>query len=288
MRIPQKTLPNLLIPGYHKSGTTTLFTELSRHPDIFPSQVKEPFYFRPYINGQEMAPIQEYEANFSSASDETYLMEGSPTYIYGGERAALKIKETLGDVKSIICIRNPQDQLFSLYKHHLRFMKIDGDETFLTFIKNKTDFERQFYDQHLQAWFNVFGDNVRCVFFEELIQDPNKTITEIVEWLGLAPISVDTQALVNTNPGGMYRNRLVHQTALKLFKKFKKLIPQKAFIVLRNIYYRVNGKPNTQTITDAEIAYLKPLFEPHNQNLAALLSYRGYHDLPAWLSAKAK
>ena len=140
----KQNLPNLLIPGYHKSGTTTLFNELSKHPAIYPSIVKEPHYFRPFMNGKSMPPIEEYQKNFILANHEIYLMEGSPTYIYGGKRVAEKIHKTLGNVKIIICLRNPVNHLFSLYKHHLRFMKCDKNETFLSFVQKKNDFSKHF------------------------------------------------------------------------------------------------------------------------------------------------
>ncbi len=277
-------LPNLLIAGYHKAGTTTLFHELSNHPDIFPSLVKEPFYFRPFINGKDLPPIEEYAKHFIGAKNERYLMEGSPTYIYGGERAAKKIKETLGDIRIIISLRNPVDQLFSLYKHHLRFMEINKDETFLDFIKAKEDFSRQYYDLHLEGWFNVFGDNIKCVFFKPLIQTPEIIIPEIIEWLGLTPLEFDADALHNVNPGGMYKNKIVHQISLSIFKKMKKHIPHNLFIRIRKLYYAANGVVNTQTVDSEAIAYLKPILAPHNARLATQLSKRGYEDLPSWLT----
>lgn len=283
MSVPETKLPNLLIVGYHKAGTTTLFHELSKHPDIYPSVVKEPFYFRPYINGKALPPIAEYEKHFLAAQGETYRMEGSPTYVYGGKRAALKIKEVLGDVKIIISLRNPIDQLFSLYKHHLRFMKIDRETSFLSFLQSKEDFQRQYYDLHLQEWFDVFGDNVKCIFFKPLVQTPQVVIPEIFEWLGLEPYHAQSDTFRNTNPGGMYKNSLVHKVSLSLFRRFKRFIPHQAFVLIRNLYFVLNGKPTTQEITQEAIDYLSPILAPHNMQLASLLKQHGYQQLPAWL-----
>jgi hypothetical protein len=276
-------LPNLLIPGYHKAGTTTLFAELSRHPDIFPSLVKEPFYFRPFINGKALPPIEDYQRNFAAAMDEQYLMEASPTYIYGGGIAAKKIQETLGDIKIVVSLRNPVDQLFSLYKHHLRFAKIDANESFLTFVQNKEDFDRQYYDLHLQDWFEIFGNNMKCVFFESLIQSPEKVIADIINWLGLDPMEFEGEALSNTNPGETYKHKSAHLLALKIFRKTKNRLPHGLFLVLRNIYYALNGKKVTHTISEDAKAHLKPIFAAHNKALFDLLSNRGYTNLPAWI-----
>jgi len=280
-RHPQ--LPNLLIPGYHKGGTTTLFTELARHPQIFPSLVKEPFYFRPYINGKPLAPIENYLKNFSAAKDEIYRMEGSPTYIYGGLMAAEKIKETLGEVKLIVSIRNPIDQLFSLYKHKLRFLELPEDMSFYQFVQEREDNYRQYYDLHLTEWFSVFGDNLKIIFFDDLIQKPEEVIHGLVNWLGLSPLPQVDQVLSNTNPGGTYRNRFTHRIALAIFHRFKDIIPHGLFLKLRKFYYRVNGGKITHTLTPEAEAYLKDHFRPHNQALLKLLEERGYDHCPEWL-----
>lgn len=284
MNNQSKDLPNLLIPGYHKAGTTTLFTELSKHPDIFPSVVKEPFYFRPYINGKELARIEDYKRNFTAAKDEIYRMEGSPTYIYGGARAAQIIHDTLGDVKIVISIRNPVNQLFSLYKHKLRFVEIDENESFLTFAKNRDDFYRQYYDVHLQDWFHVFGDNIKCIFFESLIQDPVAVLADVVDWLGLPSLKMDDQVLLNTNPGGTYKHKLTHQMALSIFHRIKSYLPHSMFLTLRNIYYSLNGKKVTHTLSDEAKSYLESQFSAHNQALFQLLNNRGYRNLPEWIT----
>ena len=281
-------LPNLLIPGYHKAGTTTLFHQLSKHPDIYPSHIKEPFYFRPYINGKDLPPIADYASNFAGSTTEKYRMEGSPTYIYGGERAASKIREMLGDVRIIISLRNPVDQLFSLYKHHLRFLKIDKNASFLEFLKNKADFQRQFYDEHLEGWFNVFGDSVKCVFFDSLIQTPGQVIADIQAWLEISPTEFDTETWTNTNPGESYRFKVLHQISLGIFNKAKNIIPHRAFVILRKYYFRLNGKANTSIITPESRKYLEPILADHHARLASILSDRGYADLPVWLKVNAE
>ena len=148
-------LPNLLIPGYHKSGTTTLFTELAKHPEICPSIIKEPFFFRPIMNDKPIGSIERYKKNWSKAKREKFLMEASPTYIYGGRKVALEIQKTLPNVKIILILRNPINHLFSIYKHKKRFMKIEKSETFFSFAEKLNNYSKQSYDEHLNEWFDV-------------------------------------------------------------------------------------------------------------------------------------
>lgn len=83
-------LPNFLIIGEAKAGTTSLHNYLNQHPDDFISEYKEPDYFtflgakgplpkykdRPVITKQE-----EYENLFSKAVGKTVIGESSPTYL---------------------------------------------------------------------------------------------------------------------------------------------------------------------------------------------------------------
>ena len=279
-----KDLPNLLIPGYHKSGTTTLFHELSKHPDICPSIVKEPFYFRPFINKKKMPPIDEYRKNFIFAKNESFLMEGSPTYIYGGERVAKKIHETLGNVKIIICIRNPINHLYSIYKHKLRFMKENKNLSFLSFIQSNKDFSKQKYNEHIQGWYNVFDENIKCIFFDDLIKNPNKVLKDIYKWLDLEPLLINNSRLENTNLGQTYKNSLIHILALYIFKKTKNIIPHNLFIIIRKFYFKLNGTEIKSSLTEEAKSYLEPIFFPHLNGLKDILRTKGYKEFPDWLN----
>ncbi len=277
-------LPNILIAGYHKAGTTSLFHELAKHPDIFPSLVKEPFYFRPYINGQDLPPIEEYARNFMGARDEKYRMEASPTYIYGQERVARKIQEVLGDVKVIISLRNPVDQLFSLYKHHLRFMKIEQGQSFLEFVQSRDDFERQTYVKHLSGWYRVFGNNLKIIFFEDLLKSPDIVMRNLTKWLKLQQITISPDTMINANPGGTYKYYYAHRMALGVFEKTKRYLPHHFFVCLRKLYYRLNGQQVRHILDDASRAYILKVLAQQNAELKELLISRGYQKLPAWLA----
>tara|TARA_B100000959_G_C14887727_1_gene585318 strand:- start:249 stop:1112 length:864 start_codon:yes stop_codon:yes gene_type:complete len=280
----KQNLPNLLIPGYHKSGTTTLFNELSKHSDICPSIIKEPFYFRPFINGKKLPPLKDYKKYFRNASNERYLMDGSPTYIYGGKRAAEIIQKTLGNVKIIICLRDPVNQLFSLYKHHLRFMKCNENETFLSFVQRKNDFSKQFYDEHLKEWFRVFGDDIKCIFFEQFIETPNVVLADIYNWLGISPLLIENRQLINANPGKMFRFASLHSISLKLFKLIKNKISNDTFILFRKIYFNINGKEAHHSLTKDAKLILEPIFYPHLRELKTTLKLQEYQNMPKWLS----
>ena len=95
-------LPNLLLAGIGKAGTTSLFWHLSQHPDICASRVKEPRYFLALSENDEdaegvPAPLETYTALFDRCGSRRYAMEATPHYFHGGARLIDGLKRTLPD-----------------------------------------------------------------------------------------------------------------------------------------------------------------------------------------------
>ena len=88
-------LPNLLIIGVPKAGTTSIFSYLNLHKDVFGSNPKEPGYFHPLRWGEKLANIAKYEKAFSGYSNQKYAMEATPGYFYGGKKVSDKMKDML-------------------------------------------------------------------------------------------------------------------------------------------------------------------------------------------------
>ena len=106
-------LPNLIIAGVNKAGTTSLFSYLTQHPEIGGSSIKEACYFLPVRYGNKVAPISEYQALFKDSLLCPVIMEATPGYFYGGYSLANEINKTLPDTKVIILLRDPVTRLLS-------------------------------------------------------------------------------------------------------------------------------------------------------------------------------
>lgn len=123
-----RTLPDFLIIGAAKSGSTSLYNYLLQHRDVLPCFRKEVHYFdRHHGKG-----INWYKAFFPLASEKNkipgtnYLCgESSPYYLFH-PLAPLRIKETLPEVMFLVVLRNPVDRAVSHYNHRFR----TGQETF--------------------------------------------------------------------------------------------------------------------------------------------------------------
>jgi hypothetical protein len=122
-------LPDFLIAGVPKAGTTALHAALVRHPDLFLPAVKEPKFFLsdgapPMTGGPgDVQTYQEhvwrqadYEALFDAAPAGALRGEATPFYLY--DRAAhYRIKKLLPGVRLILLLRDPVDRAHSNWTH---------------------------------------------------------------------------------------------------------------------------------------------------------------------------
>jgi len=127
-------LPNFLIIGAAKSGTTSLYHYLRQHPAVFMPEVKEPRFFAyaenpPAMKGpgdvrtNETAgavyTLADYRQLFAGATTETAIGEASPNYLYS-ETAPRLIREHIPNVQLIAVLRNPIDRAYSHFLHLVR------------------------------------------------------------------------------------------------------------------------------------------------------------------------
>jgi Sulfotransferase family len=124
------TMPNFLIIGAGKAGTSSLYQYLKQHPQIYMSPIKETNFFalegqdlnfadpRDRINKYSITKIEDYYAQFEAVSNETAIGEASPLYLYE-PKAPEQIQHYIPDVKLIAILRNPVDRAYAsfLYLH---------------------------------------------------------------------------------------------------------------------------------------------------------------------------
>ena len=109
-----KSLPNFLIVGAAKSGTTALYHYLNQHPDIFLTPIKETNFFsmegntvnfngpgdKSGTHSTSINNLEGYCKQFSRAKDKDVLGEVCPSYLYYPE-APINIYKYIPDVKII-------------------------------------------------------------------------------------------------------------------------------------------------------------------------------------------
>ena len=302
-------LPNLVIAGVVKAGTTSIYSYLSRHPDIGSSTVKETCYFSYYRYGQwdsryknSKNPFEQYQQYFSHCNNQKYVMEATPGYFEGGIKVAETIKNTLGEqVKIIIIFREPISRLISFFKYKKSMLELDKNLTMAEYIekceslpyeekiKKENDLywgiEGGFYANYLEDWFKVFGDSIYITFLDELKQDSKLFLSNLCAWLDIDANFFKTQEFSVENKSLNYKNKYLQQLALFINFKAEKFWRANSGLknVLRDIYFNFNNMPHEEKISEPTINYLQSLYQPYNQKLAAQLLARNYTNLPQWL-----
>lgn len=184
-------LPDFVVIGAMRAGTTTLYHHLANHPDIGMSRMKETDFFIPKMNyglGLDWYSSQ-FNANFALHG------EVSPNYamchLWKGVPA--RIKKTLPEVKLIFLARDPVDRFISHYLHawhvgHARVLP----EALLTSQNGLNMLAASRYTAQIQAYLEHFPSaQILILDFDELCSDPQKTMDHVTTFLGVTahPIS---------------------------------------------------------------------------------------------------
>lgn len=176
-------LPNFLVIGGVKCGTTWLHRTLSRHKNIFLPQKKELRFFN--VNWKQ--GMDWYARHFVGAEAD-YRGEVSPEYMLT-RKSAKRIYKTLPNAKLIAVIRDPVDRAYSHYRMHCRkgSVKLENieDNIFSDFF-----IEPGLYGENLRPFFELFkNDQIYVDKFENLKDRPDKFIDDICSFLGTDGLS---------------------------------------------------------------------------------------------------
>lgn len=178
-------LPNFLIVGTQKSGTSWLHHCLGRSRYIYVPQVKElNFFNQPRFDEPEK--VAAFRAHFPD--DELpgvrYYLESTPHYFRATSPTAQNIRSMLGAPAMLAVFRHPVDRYESAYIHHM----MQGRFPYTPVIDDLSDeysmltFGR--YAEALEQWWSVHPQ-LRPVIYDDLVQDPLGSVTKIMEHLGL-------------------------------------------------------------------------------------------------------
>ena len=215
-------LPNFLIIGAARCGTTALYNILRKHPDISMPALKEPRYFSsrqlefphngPGDHTIDQAVIRkenDYKKLFTKVGGKR-IGEASPDYLFFHEFTAGNIYNYLGDVEIIILLRNPVERAYSAYNHLLRDNREklsfeDALEMEYQRKKDNYDFmwlykEVGLYYEQVKTFKERFS-NVHVLLQEDLKRQPEHEINRITEFLSISN-NFQYDSSVNYNSAG--------------------------------------------------------------------------------------
>lgn len=215
------SLPNFIIVGASKAGTSSVWNYLNEHPDIFLPKPKEPLFFIKDIYNQFndddpgysevkdriIQNIEDYSSLFENTNRYKAIGEASASYLYYSQEASANILKTLGPkTKIIIILRNPVDKIISHYKfYRLKGFEKQGFNKALdnenTRVKNNYNpfyhYRRQgFYYENVKCFIDNFND-VHICFYEDLKANSQLFLDEIFLFLRVDKINVESSNLIH-------------------------------------------------------------------------------------------
>jgi hypothetical protein len=282
--------PNFFIVGAPRCGTSSLWSYLKGHPDIFMPAEKELYFFDSDLWGNEgWAPtFQDYLGHFAQAAGRKKLGEATPSYLRSS-LAAKEIKAFSPRAQTIVMLRNPLEVMYSLHSLALEgpepiadfaaALKADAARTGRALIgyREFTDFPDQ-----IQRYFDLFGrENVHTIIFDDLKRDSAAVCRGVLQFLGVNPgYAAEFPWLNNSKrPRSTQLQNLLSRPPESLRLLGRALLPQPFRSTIRRTLWRSNRiigprppiNPKLQSILKKELAH--PI-----ERLSTML----HRDLSAW------
>jgi Sulfotransferase family len=293
-------LPNFLIIGAGRSGTTSLHHYLRQHPQVFMPRAKEPAYFAfagqplpdgpgaDYLRRTTVTDAAAYAALFDEAGDARAIGEASPQYLRYPDVPA-RIQALIPEVRLVAILRHPVERMYSTYLAHRRD-GYDPEPTFEGAIADQGRREREghpfgaflaygFYMRAVGRFRKVFPrDRLRIYLYEDLSGDPRALLRDLFTYLDVDPTFVPDMTIRHgrtglfTNP--VLRTLWAHSHRLRSLAR--PVLPvglrDRAYLWTMRGLERPPMRPETRA----------SLLEFYREDTLALQAYLG-RDLSAWL-----
>jgi hypothetical protein len=223
-------LPNFLIIGAAKSGTSALYMFLRQHPQVFMSPNKEPRYFS--FAGQQLDPthpvhsttvtrLEDYLDLFAEAGDAIAIGEASPSYLHN-PAAPPRIQDMIPDAKLIAMLRNPADRAYSHFMHFVK-QGIEVTTDFAEAVDSVDALSRNdwyprrdylsfgYYGRQLARYYERFDrDQIKVYIYEEYRQAPSASLKDVFRFLRVDP-EFDVDTALEINVSGKPRSTALHR-----------------------------------------------------------------------------
>lgn len=223
---PFRLLPDFLLIGAQRGGTTSLYSYLTRHPSVLPSHHKEIHFFdQDYQKGTNW-----YRSNFPTIFRKYWVQrrlsgpvetgEASPYYFFH-PLVARRVAQTLKDIKLILLLRNPIDRAYSHYQLSVRLGreqlsfeeaiekeptrlagerdKIVQTSTYRSFnYQNYSYLTRGRYIRQIQRWLQYFSrEQMLILKSQDLYTQPQTALQQVEDFLELPPFDLQNYKVYN-------------------------------------------------------------------------------------------
>lgn len=298
-------LPNFIIAGTPKAGTSSIFHYLVDHPQVCGSSVKESLFFHSdEFSGKLDQDIARYSKYFEHYGGEKIIMEATPSYLARGSAVARRIHKMLPNVKLLFILRNPVDRLYSYYNY--KICRLAKDFEIISFddfvdecmrysgngqISSRYRLDEQAlksldsgkYAQYLREYSQVFScEQIKIMFYEDMRDNLNGFMAELCGFLVIDASFYDNYTFPRVNETFEPKLRVFHRVALSANEKLERFFRHHRSIKNRMVsYYKlINRKQGYLPMQDATRKKLEEYYSQSNRELKKLLKSEQY---PSWL-----
>ncbi len=244
--------PDFIGIGAQKAGTTWLYKQLSKHPEVSMGKCKEINFFNDRYSLYTHHPIKNYKKGIKWYIEQLAPEEGkvngdiSPNYLWD-EKAAKRIHKHFPDVKIIVMLRDPIERAYSHFLHANKHFDVGRD--FKEAIKHNEFLERGLYFKQLSRYYDLFPrENILVILFSEIRENPEKTLHKVEKFLNIEKYipnsnnkKVNKAEITKFPVINKTNSKLVKIKKTKLGKNIWETTPVKA---IKRVYLRITDSIN--------------------------------------------
>jgi hypothetical protein len=225
----RRLLPDFIVIGAQRAGTTSFFNYLCQHPEVHPSFPKEVHYF----SNNFQKGLSWYRSHFPLASSKVKSEEVDGRKFITGEatpyylchpHAPLRAFQVVPKALLIVLLRDPVERAYSHYHHEVRMgaetlsfedaldkederlqhetQKMVENEQYRSFNHQHFSYlSRGIYLEQIQAWRKHFSPESMLILTSEgFYSEPSKAINQVTDQLGLSGWQLKDTKKYNSSP----------------------------------------------------------------------------------------
>lgn len=282
-------MPNLIIGGAPKCGTSSLFFWLGAHPEVCASKLKETYFlnenvnrFNKNLNVHEHG-LAAYSRFFFHSKGEKWRLEATPVYIYQDYPLDI-ISKYLKETHVVFILRKPADRLYSHWKFNRYRMKNNNlsFEDYLDYSNAPSNWanylDQTRYVNYIQRWVDALGKNrIHILQFESMQKDRVAFMKSVSQKLEIDPIFYEDFGFFRRNETVAIRGKWLHRLGLKI----EPLVPTwlQEWIIPIYIKYNSSKVPNE---TETEMRAKRRITEEFYNDNQRLKNLFPEIDLSLW------
>lgn len=274
--MPEHPLPTFLIIGAQKSATRWLRASLGAHPEVFAVDEELSFFNIP-TTFRDLG-VEWYRHQFAGWDGQPLVGESTPGYMmlrHDPDVVARRIRRLLPDVRLLAVLRDPVDRANSAMVHHIVRHRLPAETNLAGFLREQPAeaarlglIDGGWYAASLEPFVQQFGEQLRVLIYDDLLDDPRRFYGDAVAHLGGDP---------RFEPPGLDQRYLSNQQARQREEGLDRAV-QVAWLAKQRLRRVPRARRGPRVLGDAERCEVYEHFRDDVEQLEELIG----RDLSAW------